>query len=182
MKKPKVAGLEIEVAPSAILSFAVVGGGLALFAWKALKWRPYSAAAGGLLAALVHTLSELWHQLGHARAARQTGFPMRGVRFWGPLATSVYPAHEGMLTPDVHILRALGGPLFSLILTVVTGLLVLLAQLIGGLPLFLTLFAFADNLLVFTLGAFLPLGFTDGSTLLTWWPQRKHTTVRVPHD
>jgi hypothetical protein len=31
------------------------------------------------------------------------------------------------------------------------------------------LFFFLDNLLVLTLGAFVPLGFTDGSTLLRWW-------------
>jgi len=28
------------------------------------------------------------------------------------------------------------------------------------------------NLLVFGVGALLPLGFTDGSTLLTWLPRR----------
>jgi hypothetical protein len=43
---------------------------------------------------------------------------------------------------------------------------------------FLLLFFFLDNLLVFTLGAFLPLGFTDGSTLLRYWPQR-HENIRV---
>ena len=32
----------------------------------------------------------------------------------------------------------------------------------------LGLFFLFDNLLVFTLGALLPLGFTDGSTLLHW--------------
>ncbi len=36
----------------------------------------------------------------------------------------------------------------------------------------LSLFFALENGLVFTLGAFLPLGFTDGSTLLTWWPRR----------
>ncbi len=30
------------------------------------------------------------------------------------------------------------------------------------------LFFFLDNLLVLTLGALLPLGFTDGSTILRW--------------
>lgn len=178
-KKPRVAGMEIEIAPSALLSFGALAAGLALFAWKGLKWRPYTAVAGGLLAALAHGGSEMVHQLGHARAARLTGYPMRGVRFWGPLATSLYPPREGMLTPETHILRALGGPLFSLILAAALGLLALLARPLGGLPLFLTLFAFLDNLLVFTLGAFLPLGFTDGSSLLTWWPQRQHGRVRV---
>jgi hypothetical protein len=35
----------------------------------------------------------------------------------------------------------------------------------------LALFAFWNNLLFFTLGALLPLGFTDGSTLLKYWGQ-----------
>jgi hypothetical protein len=36
----------------------------------------------------------------------------------------------------------------------------------------LLVFFFLDNLLVFTIGSLLPLGFTDGSTLLAWWPRR----------
>ena len=53
------------------------------------------------------------------------------------------------------------------------GGLVLLLRPLGGLPLFLAVFSFFDNLLVFTIGALLPLGFTDGSTILTWWDQRQ---------
>jgi hypothetical protein len=33
-------------------------------------------------------------------------------------------------------------------------------------------FFFLENLFVFTLAAFLPLGFTDGSTLLEWRGKR----------
>ncbi|MCP4424315.1 MAG: hypothetical protein GY803_07490 [Chloroflexi bacterium] len=43
---------------------------------------------------------------------------------------------------------------------------------LGGPIYYLSLFFFLDNLLVFTLGAFLPLGFTDGSTLIRYWPHR----------
>jgi hypothetical protein len=179
MKKPRLFGLEISAQPSAFLSFAALAAGLGLLAWRALKWRPATAVAGGLLAATAHTFSELWHQLGHARAAEMTGYPMQGVTFWGPLATSHYPTDEGILTPETHIQRALGGPLFSALLTAALGLLSLAAKPLGGLPLFLTVFAFLDNLLVFSLGAFLPLGFTDGSTLLTWWPQRRHGRLHI---
>ena len=35
-------------------------------------------------------------------------------------------------------------------------------------------FMTADNLLVYTLGAFLPLGFTDGGALLHYWKTRKN--------
>jgi hypothetical protein len=94
------------------------------------------------------------------------------------LATSVYPRDEGVLTPETHIQRALGGPIFSLLLALAAGLLSLLAMPLGGLPLFLTFFTFLDNVLVFTVGALLPLGFTDGSTLLTWWPLRQE--ARLP--
>jgi hypothetical protein len=50
--------------------------------------------------------------------------------------------------------------------------LILPLRALGGLPWYLALFALADNLLVFTIGALLPLGFTDGSTILHWLRQR----------
>ena len=179
MEKPQLFGLQISVRPSAIASFVGLAAGLGLFAWKALKWRPATAVVGGLLAALAHGASELWHQLGHARAAEMTGFPMQGITFYGPLASSDYPRHEGMLGAETHIQRALGGPIFSLLLALGAGLLSLLARPLGGLPLFLTFFTFLDNMLVFTLGALLPLGFTDGSTLLTWLPRRQRSRILV---
>jgi hypothetical protein len=42
----------------------------------------------------------------------------------------------------------------------------------GGLWYLPVLFFGLENLLLYGLGAFLPLGFTDGSTLLEWWPKR----------
>jgi hypothetical protein len=92
---------------------------------------------------------------------------MIGVRFLGPLATSVYPHDEPELAPAVHVRRALGGPAGSAVLTVVAGILWLLLGGVHTVNWILLLF-FLDNLLVFTLGAFLPLGFTDGSTLLRY--------------
>jgi Zn-dependent protease len=166
-------GLEIRVKPSAMATAVLMAGGFYLLLQKGWKWRPWMAVPGGILATAIHYLSEFWHQLGHARAAEQTGFPMKGVTYFGPLALSVYPKNEGLLTAETHIQRALGGPIFSLLLTLATGLVALLFRPIDGLPLFLAVFSFLDNLLVFTIGALLPLGFTDGSTILTWWNQRK---------
>jgi hypothetical protein len=91
---------------------------------------------------------------------------MSGVRFWGFLGTSLYPKNEGNLPAQIHIRRALGGPIGSLLLALIMGLLTLLLQPSGGLFYALVLFLFLDNLFVLTLGALLPLGFTDGSTLL----------------
>ena len=165
----RLAGLTLTAAPSALAGSLLTWlalSGLALF-W--LRVPLGQAALGGLLATLIHAASEIVHQFGHAWAARKTGYPMRGIRMWGALAASVYPDDEGELPGRVHVRRALGGPTWSLVVSVVTGGIALLVYPAGGLARYLTLFAFADNFGVFTLGSFLPLGFTDGSTLLRWW-------------
>jgi len=104
--------------------------------------------------------------------AEQTGYPMQGVEFWGPLGASIYPKNEGLLAADVHIQRALGGPLFSLAFALITGLLTIIIRPLGGIALVLFFYTFLDNLFIFTIGALLPLGFTDGSTLYHWWNRR----------
>jgi hypothetical protein len=164
----RLASLRLTAGPSAIVGSALL--------WVALGtiglWlgAPVGAAiGGGLLAVLLHWGSDIVHQLGHARAARATGHPMIGIRLWWLLTASVYPRDEGPLPAAVHIRRALGGPIASLLLTLLAGAVALALRSAGGVPLWLALFVFLDNLLVLTLGALLPLGFTDGSTLLRWW-------------
>lgn len=166
-------GLQIKVRPTALISALLIWLLVSLLGMKLLKLRPEKAVPGGFLAMLIHFLSEWWHQFGHAQAAEQTGYPMQGMEFIGPIAQSQYPQNEGVLSPEVHIQRALGGPIFSLMLAVVSGLIALALRPLGNPALLLTLFSFADNLLVFTIGALLPLGFTDGSTLLHWSLRRQ---------
>jgi hypothetical protein len=122
-----------------------------------------AALSGGLFLMIWHWVAELLHQYGHALAARQVGHPMIGVHLFTLLGRSIYPADEGTLPASVHIRRALGGPIFSAGITVILAIFALLI-----LPKTIPLIMFLDNLLVFTLGAFMPLGFTDGSTLLYW--------------
>ena len=160
-------GLEHTVLGSAILGLLLLWTLLAAGAWYLLDQPPVSAALLGLAAALLHFGGEVWHQYGHARAARRAGAPMIAVRYWLVLGSSIYPEDEPEQQPKVHIRRALGGPLASLSLAaVLAGLLLAFAP---GTPVFyLTAFACLDNLLVFGLGSFLPLGFTDGSTILRY--------------
>lgn len=159
--------LRLSARPSAWISFLIVWALLAILALVWLKADFVPALFAALAAALLHWLSELTHQLGHAWAARRTGYPMRGIRLWGLLSTCLYPP-EPELPARTHIRRALGGPLASLLLSILAGLLALWAYPRGGLLFYVLAFFFLDNFLVLTLGAFLPLGFTDGSTLLSW--------------
>lgn len=90
----------------------------------------------------------------------------------GLLAASRYPSDEPELPAEIHIRRALGGPIASLVVSLLSGFAALALQPVGGALLMVTMFWFLDNVFVFFLGSLLPLGFTDGSTLLYWWPRR----------
>lgn len=165
----KLGGLTISARPNAIIGLIGLAVLLIVVGWVALDLPPVQAVIGGIAAALLHYLFELAHHLGHARAAARTGYPMLGLRYWWLLAQSIYPKDEPALPAGVHIRRALGGPMMSLALAAAAGMIALLVSPLGGLPWWLSIFSFLDNLLVFTIGAFLPLGFTDGSTLLQYW-------------
>ncbi len=134
----------------------------------------WSAALGFSLAATaIHWFSEFWHHFGHWVAGKAAGYPMNGLLLVYVLAVGRYPQDEPPLPARTHIQRALGGPLASLLLTLAAGALAGRLWPGGGAGAYVAAFAFLDNLLVFTLGALLPLGFTDGSTLLYWWPRRR---------
>ena len=168
----RVASLRLTAAPSAFIGSLLLWVLLSGIAVLALNVAHTAAIAGGLIAVLLHWASDIVHQFGHARAARATGHPMVGIRLWWLLSASIYPSDEGPLPASVHIRRALGGPIASLVLTVIAAVIALAFRPLGGIYWWVALFFFLDNLLVLTLGAFLPLGFTDGSTLLHWWRKR----------
>jgi hypothetical protein len=162
-----IAGLRLTASNSALIGSGLLWIGLSALAVIFLRMAIIEAVALGLFAVLLHWIGDIAHQLGHARAARASGHPMVGIRLWGLLSSSIYPPDEPPLPSQIHIRRALGGPTLSLVLAAISGLFVLLlptASLFWWLAVFFT----ADNLLVFTIGSLLPLGFTDGSTILRW--------------
>lgn len=65
--------------------------------------------------------SEWGHNLAHAAAANRIGKPMDAIRItWGMPLCVYYDINDDLVTPRQHILRALGGPLFSFILLVIS--------------------------------------------------------------
>lgn len=167
-KLGSIAGLRLSAQPSTIISSIVLWVILSGVAIGLLNLSPGWAIAGALVAIALHWLSVLIHQFGHALAARRAEYPMMGIEFWLLLSCSLYPKEEPALPADIHIRRALGGPIASLVFTLLAGACALALHAPGGIFWWVAFFFFLDNLLVFTLGAVLPLGFTDGSTLLYW--------------
>ena len=148
-----------------LLLWLVFAGGafwLLGFAWG-------TAVLAGFLATLLHYLHELWHCYSHSLAARRTGYPMSAIMYIWVLGGTLYPRDEPELPATIHIKRALGGPIGSLLLAVVMGVISLGLRPSGGLLYGLLVYGFWSNLLFFTIGAMLPLGFTDGSTVLKYW-------------
>jgi hypothetical protein len=168
----QVAGLQLSAGPSALLGSAALAGTLAVLLRRAGR-TPLQTALVTTCAVPLHWLADLWHHLGHAAAARQTGYPMQGIHFWGILGTSLYPEDEPSLPAEVHIRRALGGPAASLVASLLSALLWRLTRRPGAAR-DIGLFALVDNLNL-CLGALLPVPMFDGGTLVTWWPRRGQT-------
>jgi Zn-dependent protease len=168
----RIAGLKVSARPSVLVAFLILWILLTSAFYWLMGFPVEIALAGGFAGALLHYATGLWHHISHALAARKSGFPMAGIVFRWYLATSRYPSHEGNLPARTHIQRALGGPAGSLALVIALIILALTLVPGGSLLWWLLIFAAADSLLVFTLGSLLPLGFTDGSTLLYWMSKR----------
>ena len=173
-KLGRLAGLNLSAVPSAIVGLILLWIALGGIAIGLLRFSFGEAMGAGLLATVLHWLSDTLHQLGHAWVARQTGYPMIGIRYWGVLSTSVYPADEKPLPAAIHLRRALGGPAASLIVVLVAAAIFLVVNSINasGMVWWIALFFFFENAAAFFAGSLMPLGFTDGSTLLHWWGKR----------
>ncbi|MEO6061124.1 MAG: hypothetical protein ABIQ99_04195 [Thermoflexales bacterium] len=160
-------GLPVSIVPgffagTGLTIMALTGIGLFVLGFGLLP-----ALAGAVIATALMWLSELFHQLGHAFAARRAGHPMLAITLgrYLVLGTSVYPANEGELTPAIHIRRALGGPIASLIVSAVTLPIALALRPAGGAPFAVAAFVFLLNFVAYTLQVVLPLGFNDGEVL-----------------
>lgn len=167
-------GLSLSAVPSAFISTILLWLVLSGIAIGLLNLSAVEAIVAALIAVGLHWLSETLHQLGHAFVARRVGYPMRGIRYWGLLSLSLYPRDEPALPGAIHIRRALGGPTASFLVTLIAAAIVFAMNAAGvrGVAWLLALFFWIENLLVFTVGALLPLGFNDGSTVLQWWGKR----------
>lgn len=131
------------------------------------------ALIGALVGVVLYWALVTAHHLGHAWAAARTGYPMTGIEFGrlGLLARSIYPDDEPKLPPRVHIRRALGGPIASGLLAVISLALVVLTFEQNRLLDFLLIQALVYNLIL-SVGALAPFPGLDGGTILYRMRQR----------
>lgn len=90
----QIAGLKLSAGASTMPAFILLWVVLAVLAYWLIRLPLAMSILAGGICTLLHYLSGTWHQLGHAWAARRSGYPMNGIYFWGVLSTSLYPAGD----------------------------------------------------------------------------------------
>lgn len=176
-----ISGAEIIVLPVALLVSPVLWLLLSVIALVVLGMPLGTALLVGLIVMLLHWTSEVVHHIGHASAARRTGYPMQAIKLGGIqgyLALSSYPTDEPTLPDAIHVRRALGGPIASFLMAVVFGV---IALLLRGPFWWAAIFLFVENL-IFAVQVFIPLGKlldNDGNTLYRWWRGRGKAEANV---
>jgi hypothetical protein len=164
----KMPEFRLTIRPSAYAAFALLWLAAGLVFSLVFDAPTIDAILAGLGTAILHWVGLLIHHSGHAWAARRTGYPSSGLRLWWWLGASLYPKDETDLSPSIHIRRALGGPIAGALMGSLSGLLAVVLRAAGFNVWLLAAFLAADCLLIYTIGSLLPLGFTDGSTILRW--------------
>jgi hypothetical protein len=153
------------------IDFVVLPILIALWAgitWFGLHGHPQRNFWQGLLIGFISTvllsLADFGHPLGHIFSARYAGAPMDEILISSNMPRTLYQHND--VTPNIHRIRALGGPIFNL----------------AGLLLSITILEFASihsterELMGWSavghgyilVASLLPLPMVDGGTILKW--------------
>jgi hypothetical protein len=174
-------GIATRITPLGLVSTLAL---VPLLAWLAAQTANgpsltfWTALGAGALATFLYVISEWLHQMGHARAARATGYPMRGLRYvFAGLSVCEYPPDEPELPAALHIRRALGGFWINVVIGLLLAPYAFFAWVQGGAWGWVLAFTAIVNFVVLGLGALLPIDipgvFTiDGGTLWRYWRKR----------
>ena len=160
-----VGNVRLSARRSAIMCSVVLWAFYSALAGFLLNLPPGVALAAGLLALALHWLSEVAHQFGHVWAGQRVEYAATGIQLRWVFSSTLYPVDEPPLPTAIHLRRALGGPVLSFLLMFMAAALCLGLLSVGGFAWRLAGIFALQNVLVFIIGL-LPLGFTDGSTLL----------------
>jgi len=114
-------------------------------------------------AVIAYEIADLIHTVGHILSARQAKAPMDEFRLQAPFPVTIY--HDNDVSPDAHRLRAIGGPIASLVAGILTIMLYPFIQNKIGRD-FVGISALLHCLLATAIA--IPLPFIDGGALLKW--------------
>lgn len=160
----------------------LVTGFLAWMAGRRKPDRPILARVGeGLLAMPVALFADVGHAMAHTISARLAGAPMDEILLSSEMPRTLY--RNNAVPPWTHILRSLGGPIFSLACTMLSLLWRRLAPP-GSVSRDLADVSLAGHSIILV-GSVAPLPMVDGGIILKWIlveggqsPERAEASVR----
>lgn len=139
-----------------------------LLAWVAGRRHPeltcLQRLGVGLLAMLVALPADIGHAMAHTISARLAGAPMDEILLSSGMPRTLYRNNE--VPPQTYIRRSLGGPIFSLICSMLSMLWWRLSQH-GSLSHDLAEASLAGHSMIL-LGSIAPVPVVDGGTILKW--------------
>jgi hypothetical protein len=170
-------GTPVRVKPEVFLLVAGLWAGVT--AWG-LYWHPqrgfWEAVLIGFMTMLLLTLADFGHALAHIFSARYAGAPMDEIRVTATQMPHTLYANNAV-SPDVHRLRAMGGPLFNAAMLVLSAALLAVAPSTSIVWELAAWSAAAHGLMLIM--SLAPVPQVDGGTLLKWtlvaraWPEER---------
>jgi hypothetical protein len=171
----KIFGTPVKISFKFFLIIVVLWGGVT---WLGLYWHPERGFWQGLLIGFVTALlllfAEYGHPLAHIFSARFAGAPMDEIFISLGMARTLYTNNN--VPPQAHRMRALGGPIFNLIVFLLS---LAIHAVASGNPIVAELAAWSalghGLLLIMSLT---PLPPVDGGTILKWTLVERGKTER----
>lgn len=136
--------------------------------WWGFSWHPergfWQDVLIGFVTVLLLLPADFGHALAHIFSARSAGAPMDEILLSAGMPRTLYGNNE--VSPDVHRMRAIGGPLFNMVGLLLSAVIYIVAR---GNPIVRELAAWSAGGHGWILFAALsPLPMVDGGTLLKW--------------
>lgn len=155
------------------IPFLVIG----VLTWIAGLRRPDRSwsqrLAVGLLAAPVAMFADIGHAMAHTISARLAGAPMDEILLSAEMPRTLY--ENNRVSPQVHMMRSLGGPLFSLICSALSLLWRFLSPH-GSLSRELSEISLVGHSFILS-GSVVPMPMVDGGIMLKWQLVRSGKSV-----
>ena len=109
---PRFLGVSLEISPGFILNLLALWTGMSWYLGsKHPDWDNLKRILGSALSALALMAADVGHAFAHTFSARAAGAPMDQIILSSGMPRTVY--FDQNVPPRAHILRALGGPLYS---------------------------------------------------------------------
>jgi len=155
----------VEIAPGFFFNLFAIWAGMSwLMGRKHPQWDWLTRVLTGTLSGFALVVADVGHALAHSISARAAGAPMDKIQLTSGMPRTVY--YEEAVPPRAHILRALGGPLFSalgLVLSLVARSLLPRDSITREVADWSSI----GHGLIFT-GSLAPLPIVDGGSILKW--------------